>query len=312
MVGEYMTIHQFDFPQFNVGQEELQTFVPKSNKIVGDVGIEKMPAIDDLGDPGNRASNPRDFIDPNFRFIEDPIDINYVEEIREHFVSGFNLMDKGIKNYFSGIRIPIGKGMEEYRIMPVRIAGADPEALIYADKNLRGGRLQLPIMSIHRTGETFDPKRYSPPILPIARYLKNCTKRSELVYRPVPFLIEYSMSIWSEHKSDAEYALYSIISRLNPIGTYYLEEEVLGLSHEVILRPGSSTDESDIESDTNSRAQVKKTVAITMEGWLPNPTKIISNILAKPVIIKEGVGGKQDEIYYSGQTLAAYRDKSSF
>lgn len=307
-----MTIYEFDFSQFNVGQEELQSFVPKPREAIDNIGIDNAPAIDDMGDPGNRTSDPRDFPDPDFRHIEDPIDVNYVEEVREHFVPGFKLMDRGIKNYFSGIRIPVGKGYEEYRIMPVRIAGADPEALIYADKYLRGARLQLPMMSIHRTGEKFDPNRFSPPILPIARYHKNCMRRSELIYRPVPFLIDYSMSIWAEHKSDAEYALYSIVSRMNPIGSYFLEEEALGLSHEVVVHPGTSTDESDIETNADSRAQVKKTITIQMEGWVPTPSKIVPNILAKPVIIKEGVGGKQDEILLPGQVLAAYRDESSF
>jgi hypothetical protein len=307
-----MSLHDFDFSEFNVGQEELQSYVSQPREQINNVGIEKRASIDDLGDPGNRPNDPRDDVDEDFRFIEDPIDINYVEEVRESFVPGFKLMDKGIKNYFSGIRIPVGNGLEEYRIMPVRISGADPEALIYSDKNLRGARLELPIMAIHRSGCRFDPNRYSPPILPIARYFKNCTKRSELIYRPVPFKLDYSMYVWAEHKSDAEYAMFSVISRLNPIGSYFVEEQGLGLSQEVILHPGSNTDESDIESNNDTRAQVKLTMTVEMEGWLPISSKIVPNILAKPVTIKEGVGGKQDEILLPGETLEAYRDTSSF
>lgn len=303
-----MTIHEFDFSSFNTGQQVRQSFVPKP---IAQTVVSQEAIITSSGDPGARVNDPRDSKDclPCDGFAEDTIDINFVEEVRETYPAGFKLMDRGIKNYYSGIRIPRGKGNEGYTILPVRISGADQDTLIYADQHIVGGRLEVPYLSITRTGETYDPKRYSPPILPITRHFKNKGKKSELVYRPTPFLIDYTLDLIAEHKHEAEHALFSIIARLNPIGSYFLEESSMGLAHEIIIHPVSSTDNSDLEMDDNSRAYVKKTINIRMEGWLPTPTKIVPNILAKPFFIKEGIETVSG-IKIPGETYSVIRDTS--
>lgn len=290
-----MSIHDFDFNVFQDNNVRT-SFIEQPNSL-----DDKAPVIDPMS-PGFTAND--NCGECNDICVEDNIDINFVEEVKEVFVPGFKLMDRGIKNYFSGIRIPLGKGNEEYILMPVRISGADQDVLVYADKNIRGGRLTLPFLSISRTGENFDPKRYSPPILPVYRHIHCNGKKSESVYRPVPYLIDYSLEIISEHKADAEYALFAIVSKLNPIGSYFLEEKSMGISHEVIIHPRGSTDNSDLESDGSQRTYIKKSITIQMEGWLPVPTKVVPNILTTPVTVREGVqsvsGSKiPGEIYLS-------------
>jgi hypothetical protein len=301
-----MSIHDFDFSNFNDSRDQEYDYVSKPKIEVGN--NKSSPKIDDLGDSGNNANCDQCVDCKNNVAGIDPINVNFVDKVNEVNVAGFKLMDKGIKNYFSGIRIPIGKGLEEYKILPVRITGADPEALIYSDKNLIGGRLELPILAISRKSENYDPKRYTPPIKHIYRHILCNGKKSELLYRPSPFLIEYSLEIWSEHKAEAEYALYSIISKLNPVGSYFIEEPSMKMSLEVILHPKGSADESDLESDSENRAQVKRSINLTMEGWLPVPSKEVSNILAKPIAIKEGIGKNIDEVKIPGETYQAVRD----
>jgi len=307
-----MTIHEFDFPSFNTGQEEQQSFVPKP-KIDNDLpGERETPIIDDVGDPGARINDERNLEDcqPCSYVDEDRIDVNFVEDVRETYPIGFKLMDRGIKNYFSGIRIPVGSGAEHYTILPVRITAADPDTLIYSDQHLRGGRIEYPFLAITRTDESFDNKRYSPPIRPIFRHMLKSGKKSELVYRPAPYLIDYTLDIVAEHKSEAEYALFSIIAKLNPIGSFFLEERSMGMAHEVILHPGSSTDNSDLETDANTRQYIRKTITLKMEGWLPTPTKVVPNILAKPLAIKEGIGRTPSEVKIPGETFAVIRDSA--
>lgn len=306
-----MTIYDFDFKQFNTGQEVQQGFVPKPKEEIGNSPRKEAPIIDDLGDPGARINDSRNLEDcTSCPYFDDNIDVNFVEEVREAYPAGFELMDRGIKNYFSGIRIPRGKGNEGYDILPVRIAGADGDALIYSDQNLIGGRFKLPILAITRTNEDFDNKRYSPPLRPIFRHMLKNGKKSELVYRPVPYIISYSIDLMAEHKREAEHALYAIISKINPIGSYFMEEPSMGISHEVIIHPGTNTDASDLEADSNTRAYVKKVITVTMEGWLPTPTKVVPNILAKPLFIKEGIGRTSDEVKIPGETFSVIRDTS--
>lgn len=298
-----MGIHDFNFDSF----ETKDNFVANP-KI--DIGIHhSAPKTSDLSDPGSRENDSRDCDNCDDNCYDDDIDVNFVEDVREVYPSGFKLMDKGIKNYFSGIRIPIGKGTEEYKILPVRITGADPESLVYSDKNINGARLALPLLAITRTSESFDEKRYTPPIKPIYRHLKCNGRSSESVYRQVPYLISYTLEIWSEHKSEAEYALYSIISKLNPIGSFFLEEPNMGMSHEVIVHPKGSSDSSDLESQGDSRAEIRKTINIDVEGWLPTPTKIVPTILSKPVSISEGIQ-VGSSIRIQGQTYSVIRDRS--
>ena len=303
-----MSIHDFDFSQYNTGQEAQQNFVGTPKQ---DVRLEPYASgVSKPGYPGNREYDERNLEEcsncNDCNVVEDNIDVNYVEDVRETFPAGFKLMDKGIKNYFSGIRIPVGKGTEEYRIMHVRIAGAaDPEALVYSDGNLVGGRLSLPMLSITRTAENYDNKRYTPPIRNTHKHIACNGKKSELIYRPAPYLIDYTLEIWSEHKSDAEYALFSIIGKLNPVGSFFIEEPSMGLSQEVIINPGGTTDNSDLESDPETKAQIKKAINIKVEGWLPTPTKVVNNILATPVSIRESVAGR------AGDAFTIIRDEVS-
>lgn len=305
-----MTIHEFDFQSFNTGQEVQQSFVPKPKDHVDHVRAKEEIIVTNPGNPGARVNDERNLeqCEPCQYSHEDLVDINFVEEVRETYPVGFKLMDRGIKNYFSGIRIPTGKGTEDYTILPVRISTGDSDALIYSDQHIVGGRLEIPYLAIVRESETYDPKRYTPPILPMTRHMINKGRKSELVYRPVPYIIQYSLEIKAEHKSEAEYALFAIISKINPIGSFFLEEKSMGITHEVIIHPGTSTDSSDLEVESGNRAYIKKSITMTMEGWLPTPTKVVPNILAKPFSIKEGIGKRLDEVKIPGETYSVIRD----
>ena len=298
-----MTVHKFDF---NQGQEKLDQFISLTSD-------DQNKASTDPGSPVNK--DDRDDLyygksEPQLanNFVDDNIDINYVEEVRETYINGFEFIDIAIKNYFSGIRIPTNKkGTEEYRMMNVKIAGGESATLI-TDRELRSGRLSLPALAITRTGESPDSKRFSPPYGSVAKKYKNNGRRVELIYRPNPYLIDYSLEIWTEYKSDAEFAVYSILSRFNPLASFYLND-VTGLSLEVVMKIMSSTDNSDLESDLETHAKIKKTINIQVEGWLPLATKVVPTILSKPTSVKEAIIGSND-ILYGGETYLVNRDRT--
>jgi len=303
-----MTIHQFNF---NNGQEKLDGFVPV-------LSVDDNTATKSAGDPANH--DDRDDLyynkeEPQLagNLIDDNIDTNYVEEVRETNIPGFHFIDTAIKNYFSGIRIPVNKGNENYRMMGVKISGGESSTLITSDKDIRGGRLMLPLMSITRTSEAPAKERYSPPYLPIGKKYHNNGRRVELIYRPVPYLIDYSLDIWTEYKNDAEYAVYSIASRFNPLASFFLND-ITGMTYELVMKLTSSTDVTELEVDATSHAKVKKTINIQVEGWLPISTKVVPTILSNPISIKEGVGtiegsDQLNNIRYGGETYLVNRDR---
>lgn len=304
-----MTVYEFNF---NQGQEKLDSFVPTAidhnNKSTPDPGSPV--GKDDRDDLYYNKEEPQ--LAGNL--IDDSINVNYVEEVREVYQPGFYFIDTAIKNYFSGIRIPISKGNEKYRMMIVKISGGEASTLLL-DKDIRGGRLQLPAMSITRTGETPDPKRYSPAYLPTGKRYCNNGRRAELIYRPVPYLIDYSLDIWTEYKNDAEFANYSILSRFNPLASFFLND-VTGISYELIMKLMSSTDSSDLEPDSSTHGKIKKTINIQVEGWLPLPTKVVPTILSKLISVKEGIGVEVGNgtietdagVRYGGETYLVNRD----
>jgi hypothetical protein len=304
-----MTIHKFDF---NLGQEQLIDYVnePKDNL---------KPKTKDLGDPGdydtrdelyyNKQGDDEGGIPLGTQGqVEDTINVNYVEEVRETYINGFGFVDRAIKNYFSGIRVPSGQhGTEQHKMVPVKIAGGDASTLIYADEDIRGGRLKLPIIAITRTGHNFDEKRFSPAYLNWFKRHKNNGRRMEINSRPTPYNVDYTIDIWAEYKHDVEFINYAITSRFNPVASFYLTD-ISDITYELFLKFNSGTDNSELETDAETRGKRLYQINIQAEAWLPLPSRIIPTILSNPMSVKEGFLGCDGQIKFPGETYFVKRD----
>lgn len=207
---------------------------------------------------------------------------DYVEE----FVTpGFRYLDEAMKNYWSGIRVPT---KDAYRFMRTKIAGGDKSVLIWND-GLQGGRVRLPVASINRLSYDFNPDKFSPPYLAMTkRYTSNRMDRVALVYRPVPYLVEYEMIIWSEFKRDIDTILYQITTRFNPLAEFTMYDQ--HLVGNVQLRFGGASDSSDKETGHDQKANVRYELRMTAEAWLPLPERIVPTILGHSTVLREKIG----------------------
>jgi hypothetical protein len=212
-------------------------------------------------------------------------------DIEEFIIPGFHYLDEGMKLFFSDIRVPT---KDSYRFIRTRIAGANKSLLIWTD-DLAHGRIKLPIMSISRGSHEYWPEMYSPPLRPIRiNYVNSMKTMAEKVYRPVPYLVDYTMSIWSETKRDAEHAVYQIISRFNPLAVFKADD---GHIHgNVVLRFGGFNDASDKDVPADQLAKIKYEVTCKAEAWLSLPTELCPTIIGRVVsvdggteVIKQGV-----------------------
>lgn len=268
-----MPIHEFDFQGAGPGNLQDMRYTPKTSQPPG--APEPKPLID---------PKPLNFPDDTARddiFFED-MNINKAEDVAEILPQGYRTMDRGIKNYFSGIRIPTKDGI---RMMQVRIAGGDKTFLVWR-QDLRRGRVTLPVMSINRGSASYNPEKFSPPYHIMARrFVDNTGGRIAAAFRPVPYLIDYAMTIWAEHKRDAEYATYQINTRFNPLAEFVIEDE--HLKGTVILRWNDWTDSSDKDVDADVRPNTRYDISITIEGWLPLPEKLLPTILGKVTTFRE-------------------------
>lgn len=206
------------------------------------------------------------------------------EYVEEYLVQGFRSLDEAMKNYWSGMRVPV---KDSYRFMRVKVAGGDKSLLIWRDQ-LKDGRVRLPVGSLSRTGHEFNPEKFSPAYLPmVLRYTSNRMDRVAKVYRPVPFLVSYDLICWANYKRDADYVLHQVLTRFNPLAEFTMwDKHVQG---SVQLRFEGSTDASDKEIGFDQRAKIRYEYKMVAEAWLPLPETVVPTVKGHAVVFKEAV-----------------------
>lgn len=207
-------------------------------------------------------------------------------DVEEFLQPGFRYLDDGMKNYWSDIRVPT---RDSYRFIRTKIAGASKSLQIWHDE-LNRGRVQLPVISISRTGSRYNPNKFSPPYMPLRkRFVNKQRTRVALIYRPVPHFVDYTLSIWAEHKRDAEFTLYQILLRFNPLAEIRVSDDhTIG---NVQMAFDSYSDNSDKEATAEQHAKVMYEVTYTAEAWLSLPEKVVPTILGPVATAKEAVSG---------------------
>ena len=208
--------------------------------------------------------------------------LEYQEDIEEFLMPGFRALDESMKLYFSGIRIPTKDG---YKFMRVKISGMDKSLMIWASE-LKEKRAVLPVAGISRESYNFNADKFSPAYhLMTARYVSSRGDQIAQIFRPVPYLVEYTMTIWAASKRDAEYASMQISTRFNPLAEFRLFDGKL--RGYIQLRYGGTVDTSDKEMGADQRAQVRYEIKMTAEAWLPLPEKITKTILGTVKSLQE-------------------------
>jgi hypothetical protein len=266
-----MTIHNFDFNDIGTPRKLTDMRLdPKSGE-----GLERRPAISPL--PIGKEALPKNDI------YYERQNVNIAEDVREILPQGYRTMDRGIKNYFSGILVPTKDGL---KMTGVRISGGDKAYLIWA-QDLKMGRVTLPVMAIKRESDQFNEQKFSPPHFHYMsrRFLDSEGSKVALAYRPRPAILKYTLSVWAEHKRDLEYILYQISTRFNPIAEFMVEDEHLRGS--VVLKYNGMTVAVDDDIPADKFAQKRYDIALEMEGWLPLPEKHVPTILGRVTTLKD-------------------------
>lgn len=237
-------------------------------------GLKEMPAVRQLSH-AEQGRNPLDGSD----FL------SYPQHLEEFLTPGFRSLDDAVKQYWTGIRVPT---KDSFRFMRVKIAGGDKSLLIWQDE-LQEGRARLPVAAVSRESHEFNPEKFSPRYHAMtSRFLSTRGDQVAKVYRPVPFLVDYKILIWTESKRDAEYIMYQILTRFNPLAEFRMSDGKL--EGNIQLRFKGSSDSSDKEAGYDQYAKVRYEVMTTAEAWLPLPEKIVPTVLGRTTLLKERVG----------------------
>jgi hypothetical protein len=120
------------------------------------------------------------------------------------------------------------------------------------------------------------------------RYLNTDGSLAAKQFRPVPYMVNYEMGVWAEHKRDAEYILYQVLTRFNPLAELRMYDgKIVG---NVQMKLTSSSDSSDKEIANDSNAKVKYDYAFSCEAWLPLPEVVVPTVLGSVRVISETSG----------------------
>lgn len=237
-------------------------------------GLPEIPAVRQLG---HAQGGPTDIADSELSV--------YPYHLEGFLQPGFRSLDAAMKQYWSGIRVPT---KDSYRHMRVKISGGDKSLLIWADE-LKEGQARLPLAAISRESHEFNPEKWSPAWHAMtARYVSTRGNLAAKVYRPVPFLVQYTLTIWAEHKQQVEYILYQVLTRFTPLAEFRMFDGKL--EGNVQLRYGGCQDASDKEAGYDQHANVRYEVTTTAEAWLPLPEKLVPTVLGRVTVLKETLG----------------------
>jgi len=261
------------------------TFRPRKAHTAGQVS-EPLPSI-----PQKIPGHPD--LSKDTEITYDPTNIDTTIDVRTLLVKGFNAVDEGVKNYYLTLKVPT---KDNVRDMTVRVAGGD-KTFLFWKQDLLANRIKLPVMSINRTGWRFDPMRFSPPYLEMTRrFVHKDGSRVSMAFRPQPYLIDYTFSIWGERKRDVEYPMYDIITRFNPFAETSVEFNTM--KGNIRGKLGEVTDNSDIDIGAEELPKVRYDITSTWEAWLPLPEKVMPTILGRVGIFSEFTGEILDVINF--------------
>lgn len=203
-------------------------------------------------------------------------------DVEEFLMPGFHALDEAMKMYWSGMRVPT---RDSYRFCRVKVAGGDRSLLVWRD-DLVNGRVRLPVASLNQSKIDFNKDRFNPPYLSMAiRYPSKRGDLAALVYRPTPWLVEYALSVWSEHKRDAGYIQHQILTRFNSLAVFKMFDG--HLTGDITLRYGGCTDQTDKETQADGHRMVKHDYTMTAEAWLPLPERLVPTVFGHVVSVKD-------------------------
>jgi hypothetical protein len=212
----------------------------------------------------------------------DPTNVD-VDDVLDVLDVAFHTMDRGVKEFFSDIVVPTKDGMKP---LTVRVAGGD-KTILFWKQALSTGRVEVPIMSVNLTGWNYDPNRATPAVAGPAykRFADQDGTRAIRTPREIPYLLDYTLSIWTFRKKEMGYILHQIQSRFDPMAEWVVEDEFM-CGHVLATFEGG-TNNNDIDVGAEEWAKVRTDLSIKVEGWLPRSGTIVPTILGQVTSLEE-------------------------
>lgn len=155
--------------------------------------------------------------------------------------------------------------------------GPREKFLARADGNPDSDRpiaIQLPRMSFEMSNMYYDSLRKTSSLNKLSIVNPLDSSSASYQYNPVPYNIDFTLSIMVKNAEDGTYILEQILPYFTPDWTATLNINTdLGQKHDVPVILQSVSSEDTYEGNFESRRAMIWTLTFTMKGWLFGPTK---------------------------------------
>jgi hypothetical protein len=243
--------------------------------------------------------------EPKVRLLNDQ-NIDHTEDHVNTLEPEFLHVDRGMLEYFSNLECPSKDGARSSRVK-ARVAGGDKSILIW-EKELEQGskRVQLPVISINRGAANPNPTKRSPTALPVDWTYVNQGKRARLSFAPQAWVISYTLTLWTNQKTDAEYILRQISSRFDHGMQDRFRIETENHVGQAIIELKAVSPNSDIDVDSETQPKVRYDLEFQVEAWVPRDTVIVPTILGEVITVHETNGTFLEVLGFAVESSALF------
>lgn len=227
--------------------------------------------------------------EPKTRLINDQ-NIDHTESHLNTLEPEFLHVDRAMLNYFSNLECPSKDGLRSTKVK-ARIAGGDKSILIW-ERELQEGsrRVQLPVISINRGNANPNKNKSHPTNMAASWTYINNSKQARLSFAPQSWLIEYTITIWANQKTDAEHIIRQITDRFDHGLQDRIRIETSDHVGQAIMEMKGVNFTGDIEPDSETQPKIRYDISISLEAWVPRKTVAVPTILGEIISIREDSG----------------------
>jgi len=207
----------------------------------------------------------------------------YSAYVREDVPVAFHALERSLKHYFSDIPVP---AKDHVRYMQVRISGGKRATLLW-NQDLQEGKAHLPVAAISGGQDfEFNYEKYSMPYFPMGvRYLNSSRSKVAKVFRPMPFLINYTITVLTEHKRDMGYIQSHLLRRFNPYAEFTMDDGRIQGTVQLYYKGAATTTEDEVSYDQDE--VISWELRFQADAWLPLPELITPTVRGHASIWRE-------------------------
>jgi len=148
--------------------------------------------------------------------------------------------------------------------------------------DLRDDKTRVPIISFYPSNITYDQTRELPgEVFYKGKFVDASKKDIIILNKEVPFLVQWTLSIWTKYKSDMGYVRQQLLNRFNPNVVFLVDDQ------EIPCRLDSITDTSVLESKDGTAQLVRNEVVISMDTWIKRDPASVRTVIKEKVVFYE-------------------------